>query len=154
MSARNLVYIGLRDLDPEETILVEKYKIKAYCMSDIQRIGIQQVIKETLEHLTINNELLPLHVSVDIDSLDPWFAPSTGTPVLGGLTLTELMYIGNRIHDTGKLKTLDLVEVNPLLKTCDADVEKTVFSATRTILSFFGYKTLGTINPDHEVPRP
>ena len=44
---------------------------------------------------------MPLHVSVDIDSLDPWFAPSTGTPVLGGLTLTELMYIGNTIHDTG-----------------------------------------------------
>ena len=44
---------------------------------------------------------MPLHVSVDIDSLDPWFVPSTGTPVLGGLTLTELMYIGNTIHDTG-----------------------------------------------------
>jgi arginase len=49
-----------------------------------------------------SNELLPLHVSVDIDSLDPWYAPSTGTPVLGGLTLSELMYIGNVIHETGK----------------------------------------------------
>jgi len=45
---------------------------------------------------------LPLHCSVDIDSLDPWFAPCTGTPVLGGLLLTELMYIGNAIHETGK----------------------------------------------------
>lgn len=49
-----------------------------------------------------SGNLLPLHVSVDIDSLDPWFAPSTGTPVLGGLTLTELMYIGNSVHETGK----------------------------------------------------
>jgi hypothetical protein len=52
------------------------------------------------------------------------------------------------------LKTLDLVEVNPLLKMNDLDVDKTVFSATRTILSFFGYKTLGTLNPDHEIPMP
>ena len=70
-------------------------------MSDIQSIGIQQVMKETLEHLTINGELLPLHVSVDIDSLDPWYAPCTGTPVLGGLTLSELMYIGNKVNETG-----------------------------------------------------
>ena len=70
-------------------------------MSDIQKFGINQVVKDTLEHLTIGGELLPLHVSVDIDSLDPWFAPCTGTPVLGGLTLNELMLIGNTIHETG-----------------------------------------------------
>ena len=46
----------------------------------------------------------------------------------------------------GKLTTLDLVEVNPLLKTCESDIEKTLFSASRAILSFFGYKTLGTSN--------
>ncbi len=97
---------------------------------------------------------MPLHCSVDIDSLDPWFAPCTGTPVLGGLTLQEVMYIGNAIHETGKLKTLDLVEVNPLLKETEKDIEKTVFSATRTILSFFGYKTLGTINSGQKVPIP
>ena len=73
---------------------------------------------------------------------------------MGGLTLPEIMYIGNKIHETGKLRTLDLVEVNPLLKSCENDVEKTVFSACRTILSFFGYKTLGTKNPEHEVPKP
>lgn len=48
-----------------------------------------------------SGSLLPLHLSVDIDSLDPWFAPSTGTAVLGGLTLTELMHIGNEVHKTG-----------------------------------------------------
>ncbi|CAF0705977.1 unnamed protein product [Brachionus calyciflorus] len=154
LSARNLVYIGLRDLDPEETILIEKYKIKAFSMSDVHRLGIHQVMKETFEHLTVNGELLPLHVSVDIDSLDPWYAPATGTPVLGGLSLPELMFIGNRVHETGKLRTLDLVEVNPLLKTSDSDVDKTVFSASRAILSFFGYKTLGTLIDGHQVPRP
>ena len=52
------------------------------------------------------------------------------------------------------MKTLDIVEVNPLLKANEGDVEKTVFSATRALLSFFGYKTLGTINPAHQIPRP
>ena len=121
-------------------------------MSDVQRLGIKQVLQETIDYLTIDGELMPLHVSVDIDSLDPWYAPSTGTPVLGGLTLPELMYIGNKIHETGKLRALDLVEVNPLLKNSDHDVEKTVFSASRAILSFFGYKTLGTKKDGHKVP--
>ncbi len=102
----------------------------------------------------LSGSLLPLHVSVDIDSLDPWFAPSTGTPVLGGLNLTELMYIGNSVHETGKLKTLDLVEVNPLLGSNEHDINKTVFSAMRAILSFFGYNTIGTITPMQKIPKP
>lgn len=102
----------------------------------------------------LSGELLPLHCSVDIDSLDPWFAPSTGTPVLGGLTLPELMHIGNVIHETGKLKALDLVEVNPLLSENVNDLKKTIFSATRAILSFFGFNTLGTILPGYSIPKP
>jgi arginase len=98
--------------------------------------------------------LLPLHCSVDIDSLDPWYAPSTGTPVLGGLTLPELMYIGNCVNKSGKLQTLDLVEVNPLLKSCEYDVTKTQFSAIRTILSFFGFNTVGTFDPTKKIPMP
>lgn len=69
-------------------------------MSDIQRQGLGFVLNETFEYLTYNGELMPFHVSVDIDSLDPWYAPATGTPVLGGLSLQELMMIGNSIHDT------------------------------------------------------
>ena len=101
-----------------------------------------------------SGELLPLHCSVDIDSLDPWYAPSTGTPVLGGLTLPELMYIGNCVHETGKLKALDLVEVNPLLGASEEDLAKTVFSAQRTILSFFGFQTAGTITQSLVIQTP
>ena len=97
---------------------------------------------------------MPIHCSVDIDSLDPWYAPSTGTPVLGGLTLPELMYIGSAIHETGKLRALDLVEVNPLLSENVNDLKKTVFSACKTILSFFGFNTIGTIDPSYTLPMP
>lgn len=154
LPARNLCYIGLRDLDPEETVLINKFNIKAYSMSDVHKLGIHQVVKECLEYLTIDGELLPLHCSVDIDSLDPWFAPSTGTPVLGGLTLNELMFIGNSVHATGKLKSLDLVEVNPLLGANEEDLKKTIFSAQRTILSFFGFNTKGTSSADMEIKEP
>ena len=58
-------------------------------------------LKRYIFFIIKSNQLLPLHVSVDIDALDPWYAPSTGTPVLGGLTLMELMQIGNEIHETG-----------------------------------------------------
>ena len=54
----------------------------------------------------------------------------------------------------GNLKALDLVEVNPLISTSETDVNKTVFSAVRTILSFFGYNTLGTLTPNVQVPKP
>jgi hypothetical protein len=64
------------------------------------------------------------------------------------------MYIGNSVHETGKLKTLDLVEVNPLLGSNEHDINKTVFSAMRAILSFFGYNTIGTITPMQKIPKP
>ena len=97
---------------------------------------------------------MPLHCSVDIDSLDPWFAPSTGTPVLGGLTLPELMHIGNAVYETGKLKALDLVEVNPLISENVKDLDKTIFSATKAILSFFGFNTIGSIDQSYIVKKP
>ena len=52
------------------------------------------------------------------------------------------------------MKTLDMVEVNPLIKESDKDVDKTIFSAVRTILSFFGYNTIGAINPNLKIPKP
>jgi hypothetical protein len=63
-------------------------------------------------------------------------------------------YSNNIILDKGKLKTLDLVEVNPLIKETEKDIEKTVFSATRAILSFFGYNTIGTVDTNTKIPQP
>ena len=57
----------------------------------------------------------PIHLSFDVDALDPTFAPSTGTPVRGGLTLREGDYICEALHETGNLVAVDLVEVNPKL---------------------------------------
>lgn len=151
ISSRNIVFIGLRDIDQDEVYSLKKYNIKAYSMSDVEEYGLNRIMNETFNYL---NTCTKLHVSVDIDSLDPFYAPSTGTPVLGGLTLQQLMFIGNRINSSNKLKTLDLVEVNPLIYENKSDINKTVFSAYRTILSFFGFKTIGTYPSDYVFPKP
>lgn len=68
----------------------------------------------------------PIHLSFDVDALDPMWAPSTGTPVRGGLTLREGDYICEALHDTGSLVAVDLVEVNPKVVAGELGVAETV----------------------------
>ena len=68
----------------------------------------------------------PIHLSFDVDALDPMWAPSTGTPVRGGLTLREGDYICECVHETGSLVAVDLVEVNPSLAKNDTGAQETV----------------------------
>lgn len=77
------------------------------------RHGIGRVMEMALGH--IGNDT-PIHLSFDVDALDPMWAPSTGTPVRGGLTLREGDYIAECVHETGSLVAMDLVEVNPTLE--------------------------------------
>jgi len=107
-----LVYIGLRDVDIGEKKIIREHKIKAFSMHDIDRYGIGKVVDMALEY--IGNDT-PIHLSFDVDALDPSHAPSTGTPVRGGLTLREGDYICETVHATGSLVAMDLVEVNPAI---------------------------------------
>ncbi|KAJ4291589.1 Arginase, catabolizes arginine to ornithine and urea [Collariella sp. IMI 366227] len=81
-------------------------------MFDIDRHGIGRVMEMALAHIGSDT---PIHLSFDVDALDPMWAPSTGTPVRGGLTLREGDYICECVHQTGSLVAVDLVEVNPHL---------------------------------------
>lgn len=81
-------------------------------ITDICRHGIGRVVEMALAH--IGNDT-PIHLSFDVDALDPMWAPSTGTPVRGGLTLREGDFICESVHETGNLVAIDLVEVNPQL---------------------------------------
>ncbi|KXH52008.1 arginase [Colletotrichum simmondsii] len=112
LSIKKLVYIGLRDVDAGEKKILRENGIKAFSMFDIDRYGIGRVMEMALAH--IGNDT-PIHLSFDVDALDPMWAPSTGTPVRGGLTLREGDYICECVHETGSLVALDLVEVNPSL---------------------------------------
>ncbi|XP_076366680.1 arginase-1-like [Tachypleus tridentatus] len=139
----HLAYIGLRDLDPFERLLVNKLGIPYFSMSDIDRLGINEVVRKALEAINPRKDR-SLHVSFDIDALDKLLVPSTGTPVIGGLTVREALCIAEEVAKTGLLKGLDLVEVNPLLGTKD-EVEQTVAIAIQVILAFFGQERLGSM---------
>ena len=81
------------------------------------RHGIGRVMEMALGHIGTDT---PIHLSFDVDALDPQWAPSTGTPVRGGLTLREGDYIAECVHETGSLVAMDLVEVNPSLEAMGA----------------------------------
>ncbi|KAL5357733.1 hypothetical protein BJX96DRAFT_145112 [Aspergillus floccosus] len=117
VNVNKLVYIGLRDVDRGEKQLLREHGIKAFSMHDVDRYGIGRVVEMALAH--IGNDT-PIHLSFDVDALDPLWAPSTGTPVRGGLTLREGDFICECVHETGNLVAMDLVEVNPSLEEMGA----------------------------------
>ncbi|CAE6478460.1 unnamed protein product [Rhizoctonia solani] len=120
-----LVYIGLRDVDDGEKIILREHGIRAYSMHEVDRYGIGRVVELALAHVNPDGNR-PIHLSFDVDALDPSVAPSTGTPVRGGLTFREGHYICEAIAETGLLVGLDIMEVNPSLGSTDADVSATV----------------------------
>ncbi|KAF2227873.1 arginase [Elsinoe ampelina] len=114
ISTKKLVYMGLRDVDRGEKRILRENGIKAFSMHDIDRHGIGKVMDMALGWIGSDT---PIHLSFDIDALDPMWAPSTGTAVRGGLTLREGDFIAECVHETGSLVALDLVEVNPSLES-------------------------------------
>jgi arginase len=110
-----LVYIGLRDVDAAEKKILREHGIKAFSMHEVDKYGIAKVVEMAIEHVSPNGSR-PIHLSFDVDALDPTVAPSTGTPVRGGLTFREGHYICEAVHETGALVAMDLMEVNPSLE--------------------------------------
>ncbi|CAF4445348.1 unnamed protein product, partial [Adineta steineri] len=99
LKPQNLVYIGLRDVDKLEKQILKENNIKSFSMHEIDRYGIGQVMDMTIEHLSKGDRgESPIHVSFDIDALDPSVAGSTGTPVRGGLTFREGHYLLEALH--------------------------------------------------------
>ncbi|KAJ1726653.1 Arginase, catabolizes arginine to ornithine and urea [Coemansia biformis] len=119
VSKDRLVYIGLRDVDAGEKAILREHGIKAFSMHDVDKHGIGKVVEMALDHVN-KDRSLPIHMSFDVDALDPSVAPATGTPVRGGLTFREGHYICEAVAETGCLVALDLVEVNPALGDPDS----------------------------------
>lgn len=109
----NLVYIGLRDLDEYEKEQIKGLGIQAFTMHDIDRMGIQQVIEQAIAIAGEGTD--GIHVSFDMDCLDPREAPGVGTPVPGGLNYREAHYALELLASTNQVTSMELVEVNPLL---------------------------------------
>jgi arginase len=108
----DVVLIGVRDLDGMESRLMREAGVTVFTMTDIDHVGISEVVARTVAKLA---GLPRVHVSFDADVLDPEIAPGVGTPVAGGLTFREAHLLMELLATSGRVTSLDLVEVNPIL---------------------------------------
>jgi arginase len=127
--------IGLRSVDQGEKHLLREVGIECYDMRRLDEIGMRKTMKKVLEDLP---EDAHLHVSLDLDFIDPDIAPGVGTPVRGGPTYREASLCMEMIADTGRLGSIDIVELNPALDHRNATAEL----AVDLIESLFGKSTL------------
>lgn len=120
-----ITYIGLRDVDAGEKKILRDLGIKAFSMYHVDKYGISEVVKMAMECVNPSGNH-PIHLSYDVDGIDPMFVAATGTPVRGGLTLREGLFIVEEIANSGNLAGLDIVEVNPSLATKEIHIVDTV----------------------------
>jgi arginase len=111
-SVNRAALIGVRSLDDGERELIRELDVRVFTMSEIDRIGVERAVAEALEFLS---DASFLHVSLDLDAVDPMFAPGVGTPVPGGLSYREAHLALELVAESALLDSLDVVEVNPIL---------------------------------------
>ncbi|HLX58921.1 MAG TPA: arginase [Ktedonobacteraceae bacterium] len=127
-----VVIIGSRDLDPGEKAFLREVGVNVFTMKEIDRLGLASIMEQAIELAT--RETNGLHISFDIDAVDPQDAPGVGTRVRGGLTYREAHLSLELIADSGKMTSLEIVEVNPILD----HENRTATLAAELILSAFG----------------
>ncbi len=110
---QNIALIGVRDLDAGEKALLQETGVHVYTMHEIDRLGLSQVVALAIERAGWGVD--GLHLSLDLDVVDPMQAPGVGTPVLGGLSFRETHLAMELLAETRKLVSMDVVEVNPVL---------------------------------------
>lgn len=130
------VLIGIRNLDDHEKEIVRDARVHVFTMKDIDRNGIAAVTEKALA--IAGDGTAGVHVSFDLDVCDPAIAPGVGTPVKGGLDYREAHMVMEIIADSGLLRALDLVEVNPILD----DRNTTATLAVELALSALGQKII------------
>ncbi|KXZ13179.1 arginase [Bacillus nakamurai] len=108
----NVVIIGARSLDEGEREYIKKTGMKVYTMHEIDRLGMTKVIEETINYLS---DCDGVHLSLDLDGLDPSDAPGVGTPVVGGISYRESHLAMEMLYDADIITSAEFVEVNPIL---------------------------------------
>ncbi len=121
LKAENCAMIGIRSVDPEERKNIRKLNLPVYTMSDIDKTGIHRIINRVLKQF--KEKVDHIHVSFDVDSVDPAVAPGVGTPVKGGLTYREAHLLMESIAECGCMSSLDVAEVNPILDQFNKSAE-------------------------------
>jgi arginase len=117
LEARDVCIIGARDVDSMETALVAQTGVRVYTMSELDSRGTAECVREAFVRVTAGTA--GVHVSFDLDGVDPDDAPGVGTPVPGGLSVRESHLICETASASGKLLGMEVVELNPTLDTAN-----------------------------------
>ncbi len=130
------VQIGLRDVDPDEKRLLRQFGVKTFTMTDVDKRGMMHVMDDA--RAIAGADQRPIHVSFDMDAIDPSEAPGTGTPVKGGLSYREAHLVMEMLADSGQLGSIEMVEINPIFD----DRNQTAALAVGLICSALGKSIL------------
>jgi arginase len=136
VDARNVALVGVRDLDPAERRLIKESGVHAFTMRDIDERGLREVMSEALHFCMDDTE--GVAVSLDMDLVDPEFAPGVGTAVRGGITYRESHLAMELIADSRAMVSLEIVEINPVID----EHNKTALLGVEMVLSAMGKKIL------------
>lgn len=126
------VQIAGRDIDPEEAKKMKAAGLNVFAIDEIDKLGMKEVMRQAIEIASNGTE--GIHLSFDIDSLTPEAAPGTGTKVHSGLTIREAFLAVETLYESGKLLSMDMVEVNPILDIAN----QTAKLASELVLSALG----------------
>jgi arginase len=132
---KDIVYIGVRDVEPEETFLLKKHKIKTFTTAEVKRNGVEKIARDALAHLTNCNLI---YVSFDVDSMDSSISKGTGTPVRNGITEKEAGSLCVRLIQNEKVCCFEICEVNPTLDKENLMAENT-FEILQKVVSQLTY---------------
>ena len=135
LQATQIVQIGIRNLDPGERERLAHSGVNVFTMRHVDEMGMAAIARQALDRL---RHLPRIHVSLDMDSLDPKEAAGVGTPVPGGLSYREAHLLMEILHDSGRVQSLDIVEINPILDT----MNKTAELAVELAASLLGQRIL------------
>jgi arginase len=113
LNPENCVLIGIRSIDEAEKVNIKKLKVPIYTMNDIDKLGIHRIIAKVLKQF--REKVDHIHISFDVDSVDPSVAPGVGTPIPGGLSYREAHLLMETIAECGCMSSLEIAEVNPIL---------------------------------------
>ena len=136
IAAQHAVVVGARDLDPRERESIKQHGITVFTMRDIDEHGLRAVFEDAIA--IAGKDTTGIHLSFDLDVIDPQYAPGTGTPVRGGVSYREAHLAMEMLGDHANVVSMDLVEVNPVLD----HQNQTAVLAVELVLSLMGKRIL------------
>tara|TARA_B100000749_G_scaffold280887_1_gene279920 strand:+ start:166698 stop:167672 length:975 start_codon:yes stop_codon:yes gene_type:complete len=139
LNHRDIIYLGVRDLDPAEEVNLAQLGIEVISQKDIDQFGVSELLSRSLQRLDPYGDR-PIHLSFDLDAVDPNWAPCTGVPVESGLSLDQLNHLSWTLHKTHRVKSMDFVELNPKLANSEKEINKSIQVLYHLIGGLFPYK--------------